>query len=137
MRSGADHRIRNRTRFTTLRMGLDGKVVASGFHLFDLRRSARGEGKAAFVIADLTALSAPLTGRGRTGVSGGCPGGQHLMDTQRCQNHGPVRLLVPLLEFNEGPKEPGEHAEPSEPPLTRPISPDEQRGFPPPEDWGK
>src|ERR1700745_3028131 len=22
------------------------------------------------------------------------------MDTQRCQNHGPVRLLVPLLEFN-------------------------------------
>src|SRR6266436_4398056 len=36
MRSGADHRIRNRTRFTTLRMGLDGKVVASGFHLFDL-----------------------------------------------------------------------------------------------------
>jgi hypothetical protein len=33
-------------------------------------------------------------------VSGGCPGGQHLIDTQRCQNHGPVRLLVPLLEFN-------------------------------------
>ena len=28
-------------------------------------------------------------------------GGQHLMDTQRCQNHGPVRLLVPLLEFNQ------------------------------------
>jgi hypothetical protein len=27
-------------------------------------------------------------------------GGQHLMDTQQCQNHGPVRLLVPLLEFN-------------------------------------
>ena len=27
-------------------------------------------------------------------------GGQHLMDPQRCQNHGPVRLLVPLLEFN-------------------------------------
>jgi hypothetical protein len=31
--------------------------------------------------------------------------GQHLMDaqrdTQRCQNHGPVRLLVPLLEFNQ------------------------------------
>jgi len=25
----------------------------------------------------------------------------------------------------------------SEPPLTRPISPDEQRGFPPPEDWGQ
>ena len=23
------------------------------------------------------------------------------MDTQRCQNHGPVRLLVPLLEFNQ------------------------------------
>ena len=45
------------------------------------------------------------------------------MDTQPCQNHGPVRLLVPLLEFNQGPKEPGEHAEPSEPPLTRPISP--------------
>src|ERR1700746_1146669 len=22
------------------------------------------------------------------------------MDTQRCQNHGPVRVLVPLLEFN-------------------------------------
>ena len=22
------------------------------------------------------------------------------MDTQRCQNHGPVRILVPLLEFN-------------------------------------
>ena len=22
------------------------------------------------------------------------------MDTQQCQNHGPVRLLVPLLEFN-------------------------------------
>jgi D-arabinose 1-dehydrogenase-like Zn-dependent alcohol dehydrogenase len=22
------------------------------------------------------------------------------MGTQRCQNHGPVRLLVPLLEFN-------------------------------------
>jgi hypothetical protein len=22
------------------------------------------------------------------------------MDTQRCQNHGPVRLLVPLWEFN-------------------------------------
>ena len=22
------------------------------------------------------------------------------MDAQRCQNHGPVRLLVPLLEFN-------------------------------------
>jgi hypothetical protein len=22
-------------------------------------------------------------------------------DTQRCQNHGPVRLLVPLLEFNQ------------------------------------
>src|ERR1700730_2788395 len=43
---------------------------------------------------------APLTRRGRTGVSGGCPGGQHLMGTQRCQNHGPVRLLVPLLEFN-------------------------------------
>ena len=80
---------------------------------------------------------APLTGRGRTGVSGGCPGGQHLMGTQRCQNHGPVRLLVPLLEFNQGPKEPGEDAEPSEPPLTRPINPDEQRGFPPPEDWGK
>jgi hypothetical protein len=59
------------------------------------------------------------------------------MDTQRCQNHGPARLLVPLLELNQGPKEPGEHAEPSEPPLTRPISPDEQRGFPPPEDWGK
>src|SRR5258705_6369644 len=39
MRSGADHRIRNRTRFTTLRMGLDGKVVASGFHLFDLRQA--------------------------------------------------------------------------------------------------
>ena len=38
MRSGADYRIRNRTRFTTLRMGLDGKVVASGFHLFDLRQ---------------------------------------------------------------------------------------------------
>jgi hypothetical protein len=59
------------------------------------------------------------------------------MGTQRCQNHGPVRLLVPLLEFNQGPKEPGEHAEPSEPPLTRPINPDEQRGFPPPEDWGQ
>src|SRR6266436_8583927 len=41
MRSGADHRIRNRTRFTTLRMGLDGKVVASGFHLFDLRQVAK------------------------------------------------------------------------------------------------
>jgi hypothetical protein len=27
-------------------------------------------------------------------------GGQHLMDAQQCQNHGPVRLLVPLLEFN-------------------------------------
>src|SRR6476620_1210520 len=40
------------------------------------------------------------TGRGRTSVSGGCPGGQHLMDTQRCQNHGPMRVLVPLLEFN-------------------------------------
>src|ERR1700731_2830529 len=40
------------------------------------------------------------------------------MGTQRCQNHGPVRLLVPLLEFNQGPKQPGEHAEPSEPPLT-------------------
>jgi hypothetical protein len=38
MRSGADHRIRNRTGFTTLRMGLDGKVVASGFHLFNLRQ---------------------------------------------------------------------------------------------------
>src|SRR5258705_3270860 len=38
MRSGADHRIRNRTGFTTLRMGWDGKVVASGFHLFDLRQ---------------------------------------------------------------------------------------------------
>ena len=25
------------------------------------------------------------------------------MDTQRCQNHGPVRLLVPLLEFNRNP----------------------------------
>jgi hypothetical protein len=24
-----------------------------------------------------------------------------LMDTQRCQNHNPLRLLVPLLEFNE------------------------------------
>jgi hypothetical protein len=48
------------------------------------------------------ATSVSLTGRGRTGVSGGCPGGQHLMDTQRCQNHGPVRLLVPLLEFNHG-----------------------------------
>ena len=23
------------------------------------------------------------------------------MDTQRCQNYGPVRLLVPLLEFNQ------------------------------------
>jgi TPR repeat protein len=23
------------------------------------------------------------------------------MDAQRCQNHGPVRLLVPLLEFNQ------------------------------------
>jgi len=22
------------------------------------------------------------------------------LGTQRCQNHGPVRLLVPLLEFN-------------------------------------
>ena len=22
------------------------------------------------------------------------------LDAQRCQNHGPVRLLVPLLEFN-------------------------------------
>ena len=22
------------------------------------------------------------------------------MDTQRCQNYGPVRLLLPLLEFN-------------------------------------
>src|ERR1700746_2303899 len=29
-----------------------------------------------------------------------CPGGQRLMDAQRCQNHGPVRLLVSLLEFN-------------------------------------
>jgi hypothetical protein len=26
--------------------------------------------------------------------------GQHLDDTQRCQSHGPVRLLVRLLEFN-------------------------------------
>jgi hypothetical protein len=24
----------------------------------------------------------------------------YIMDTQRCQNHGPVRVLVPLLEFN-------------------------------------
>jgi len=23
----------------------------------------------------------------------------HLMDAERCQNHGPVRLWVPLLEF--------------------------------------
>jgi hypothetical protein len=37
---------------------------------------------------------------GRTGVSGGCPGAQHPMDTQRCQNHGPMRLLVLLWEFN-------------------------------------
>ena len=28
-------------------------------------------------------------------------GVQHLMDPQRCQNHRPVRLLVPLLEFNQ------------------------------------
>src|SRR6516165_7013917 len=32
--------------------------------------------------------------------SGGCPRGQHLMDTQRSRITGPVRLLVPLLEFN-------------------------------------
>jgi hypothetical protein len=25
------------------------------------------------------------------------------MDAQRCQNHGPVRLLVPLWEFNHIP----------------------------------
>jgi hypothetical protein len=30
------------------------------------------------------------------------------MDTQRCQNHGPVRLLVPLLEFNRSSTEAGE-----------------------------
>src|SRR5208282_6909451 len=44
---------------------------------------------------------------------------------------GYSRYQAPKMEFNQGPKEPGEHAEPSEPPLTRPISPDEQRGFPP------
>ena len=40
-------------------------------------------------------------GRGLTGVLyQEAVYGQHLMDPQRCQNHGPVRLLVPLLEFN-------------------------------------
>ena len=37
-------------------------------------------------------------------TSGGCPGNQHLTDTQRCQNRGPVRLLVSLLEFNQEEK---------------------------------
>ena len=40
-----------------------------------------------------------IAGRGRTGISGGYPGDHHLMGPQRRQNHGPVRLLVPLLEF--------------------------------------
>jgi hypothetical protein len=35
------------------------------------------------------------------GVSEGCPECQHQMDTLRCQNHNPVRVLVPLLEFNQ------------------------------------
>src|SRR5208283_3588108 len=50
---------------------------------------------------------------------------------------GYSRYQAPKMEFNQGPREPGEHAEPGEPPLARPSSPDEQRGFPPPEDWGK
>ena len=37
-------------------------------------------------------------------TSGGCPGNQHLTDTQRCQNRGPVRLLVSLLEFYQEEK---------------------------------
>ena len=32
------------------------------------------------------------------------PGNQHLTDTQRCRNRGPVRLLVSLLEFNQEEK---------------------------------
>src|SRR6516225_4178831 len=32
---------------------------------------------------------------------GGCPGSQLLTDAQRCQNQGPVRLLVSLLEFKQ------------------------------------
>ena len=41
-----------------------------------------------------------FTGRGRTGVSGGCPGGSASDGHPTMQNHGRVRLLVPLLEFS-------------------------------------
>jgi hypothetical protein len=41
-----------------------------------------------------------VTGRGSNRRIRRLSRGQHLMDPQRCQNHGPVRLLVPLLEFN-------------------------------------
>src|SRR6516165_4907511 len=42
--------------------------------------------------------TSPWTRRNR--LSGGCPECQHQMDTQQCQKRQPMRVLVPLLEFN-------------------------------------
>jgi len=68
--------------------------------LFDVSRKARpGHG-----VKKRPSLPASREDTGcRTGQAyqEAVQGGQHLMDTQRCQNHGPVRLLVPLLEFNQ------------------------------------
>jgi hypothetical protein len=46
-------------------------------------------------------------GPSRAIVSGGYPGGQHLIDTQRRQNDRPVKLLVRLLKFKPDCLRPG------------------------------